>query len=234
MPGVVFYRSCELIHTFHKSDDRGSGMMTRNVTFWVLVSAMVSLIFLQACSRGPSRINPPSINASAAGEAAIAEFDANKDGKIAGAEFDKVPSLKSNLKKLDTNNDQAVSADEITERIKFWQDVLKVGRQSIHCTILRNGLPLTNAEVKFVPEKFLGENMKVAKGTTGENGVCRLSIEMEGPDDVPGVPPGFYRVEVTKAGENIPPKYNTATTLGIDCATDNEEVARGLKFELKY
>jgi hypothetical protein len=30
----------------------------------------------------------------------------------------------------------------------------------------------------------------------------------------PGVAQGFYRVEITKAGENIPAKYNTATILG--------------------
>ena len=40
------------------------------------------------------------------------------------------------------------------------------------------------------------------------------SVPVNGPDDVQGVPPGFYRVEITKAGEQIPAKYNTATTLG--------------------
>ena len=32
----------------------------------------------------------------------------------------------------------------------------------------------------------------------------------------PGLSPGFYRVEITKEGDNIPAKYNTATTLGLE------------------
>jgi len=35
-----------------------------------------------------------------------------------------------------------------------------------------------------------------------------------------GVPLGFYRVEVSKAGENIPAKYNTDTTFGQEVAPD--------------
>jgi hypothetical protein len=180
------------------------------------------------------RFYPPPIDAKKAGKLALEEFDADKDGKISGEEFDKVPSLKSNLKRLDADGDGAVTAEEITERIKFWQDVLRVGRMAVHCTVLHNGEPLSGAEVKFVPEKFLGKYMKVAKGTTGPNGLCRLSIPLEGPDDPPGLPPGFYRVEITKPGEKIPAKYNTATTLGVDCLVDNEAVIRGIRFDLKY
>jgi hypothetical protein len=209
-------------------------MIARSITFSGLFLAVFSLIFYSSCSRGPSRVVPPKISASAAGRDAIKEFDTNGNGKIDGKEFERVPSLKSNLARIDTNHDGAVSADEITERVKFWQDVLKVGRQAIHCTVFHNGQPLEGAEVKFVPEKFLGENMLVATGTTGPNGVCRLTVPRQGPDDVDGVPPGFYRVEITKPGENIPAKYNTQTTLGIDCTNDNEEVRMGAQFNLQY
>ncbi|MBN2580564.1 MAG: hypothetical protein JXB10_16385 [Pirellulales bacterium] len=209
-------------------------MNARNIVFFGLLPTVFGLVFIGGCTWGEKRIEPPAINASDAGEAAIAEFDTNKDGKISGAELEKVPSLKSNLAKIDTNNDKAISADEITERIKFWQDVLKTGKLPIHCNVFRNNQPLVGAEVKFVPEKFLGENMKVATGTTGPGGGCALNVPLEGPDDVPGIPPGFYRVQITKAGETIPAKYNTATTLGVDCSSDNEAVSRGIKFNLEY
>jgi hypothetical protein len=209
-------------------------MSKRNAMCFGLFLTAALFIFLNGCERGPGRIKPPPINASSAGKEAIETFDTNKDGKISGTEFDKVPSLKSNLKRLDANGDGAVTADEITDRIKFWQDVLKTGRQSIHCTVLHRGQPLAGADVKFVPEKFLGDNIKTATGKTGPNGMCRLTVPLEGSDDVPGIPPGFYRVEITKAGDNIPAKYNTATTLGIDCANDNESVVRGITFDLKY
>jgi hypothetical protein len=185
----------------------------------------------------PRRILPPAIDAKRAGKLAIEEFDTNKDGKISGKEFDKVPSLKSNLKRLDADGDGAVTAEEIANRIKFLHDELKIGRMSIRCIVLHNGQPLEGAEVKFVPEKFLGKNMKVARGTTDGTGMCRMSIDV-GPDDFPGVYPGlplgFYRVEITKAGEKIPAKYNTATTLGVECSVDNMAIMRGIKFDLKY
>jgi Ca2+-binding EF-hand superfamily protein len=209
-------------------------MSTRNVMGFGLILTASFLMILMGCQRGPSRIEPPSINASAAGSEAMEMFDTNKDGKISGAEFDKVPSLKSNLKRLDANGDGAVTADEITDRIKFWQDVLKTGRQSVHCIVKHNGQPLADAEVKFVPEKFLGDNIKTATGKTNASGMCRLSVPLEGKDDVPGIPPGFYRVEITKPGQNIPAKYNTATILGLDCANDNESMIRGITFDLNY
>jgi hypothetical protein len=48
------------------------------------------------------------------------------------------------------------------------------------------------------------------------------------------VAPGFYHVEVTKSGENIPAKYNSATTLGQEVAMDAQELMQGIKFDLKY
>ena len=70
--------------------------------------------------------------------------------------------------------------------------------------------------MKFVPEEFLGSNMIVATGETDQNGMAsNVSIPTSGKQsDPPGVPQGFYRVEITKSGLNIPAKYNTQTVLG--------------------
>ena len=50
----------------------------------------------------------------------------------------------------------------------------------------------------------------------------------------PAWPPGWYRVEITKAGENIPAKYNTHTTLGQEIALDAAGIREGIKFSLQY
>lgn len=84
-----------------------------------------------------------------------------------------------------------------------------------------------------MPEKFLGDSYPVGTGKTGMNGTATISMPLSEKDNRPGMPPGFYRVEVTKAGENIPAKYNTATTLGQEIALDNKSMRSGITFDLK-
>jgi hypothetical protein len=151
----------------------------------------------------------------------------------------------------------------ITDRIKQWQ-ASRLGRMSLRCMVQHNGRPLVGADVKFVPEPFLGPNMKTAAGVTDQNGVAMLTIAMGPEGGPPGVPPGFYRVEITKpakdatpakpakpaengkppepaqpaqpaqAGLDIPPKYNTETILGQEVAIDAEGVRNGIKFDLIF
>jgi hypothetical protein len=182
----------------------------------------VALSVTISCSKTPPRLNPPSIDASAAGDAAIKQYDANADGKISGEELDKSPSLKHAISRIDRNSDGAIDAGEITGRIKQWQES-KLGRVSICCTIKRGGEPVAGAAVKFVPEKFLGDKIQVGQGTSNESGVANITVPISG-DDPPGVAPGFYSIEVTKSGEEIPAKYNTQTTLGMEIALDAPEM----------
>ena len=51
------------------------------------------------------------------------------------------------------------------------------------------------------------------------------------PGTVAGLSTAF---EVTKAGENIPARYNTATVLGEEVAADNPHLVTGTKFNLEY
>jgi len=209
-------------------------MSYRAMTCIALIAAAV-LATNASCSRGPRRILPPSINASAAGAKAIEMFDKNKDGKLSGEELDKCPGLKSALSTVDPSN-QGVTAEAITARIRAWQDS-KLGRTSLSCVVMHNGQPLGGAEIKLVPEKFLGDDMPVVSGKTGKSGMAMLSVPVSGkPDDPPGVPPGFYRIEITKPGMTIPAKYNTETTLGQEVAQDAKEIAqqRGIRVELKF
>ena len=183
------------------------------------------------CSGRPARIDTPGIDASAAGSEAIKQYDANGDGMIGGVELEKAGSIKSALRNLDANGDGKVSAEEITARVQAWKDS-KIGRMSISCTVNRGGMPLSGATVSFVPEKFLGEEVKAATGKTNNRGVAVLTIPEAKP---PGVACALYRVEISKkvnGKETIPPVYNTETILGEEVARDAANMASGIFFNL--
>ena len=119
---------------------------------------------IQSRQSFPARIYPLDIDVEAAGQEAIKLYDTNKDGKISGAELDKAPALKAAMETMGTNKDKGITADDITARIKAWQ-ATKVGRiGGVGCTIIRNGKPVEDAEVKYVPEDFHGENHPNRKG----------------------------------------------------------------------
>ena len=159
-------------------------------------------------------------------------YDTNKDGKISGAELDKAPALKQGLTNFKSTPEKGVTAADITTRIIAWQGT-KVGRiGSVTCSVTRGGKPVAGAEVKFVPEKFLGDTMPVCTGTTGPDGYAPMSAPVNGPDDAPGVPPGYYRVEITKPGETIPAKFNTQTIFGEEVCPDKRRLT-GYDYDLK-
>jgi len=181
--------------------------------------------------KGPPRILPPRIDAAAAGTEAIKQYDANHDGKISGKELEKCPALKAAIAQIDRSGKGEITSEKIVARIKAWQDS-KLGRLALVCRVTHNGQPLAGAEVKFVPEKFLGKNLKAAAGKTDANGMAMIAMKKDGLP--PGVAPGLYRVEITKAGEDIPAKYNTETIFGQEIAIDAKGIQQGIKFDLKY
>jgi hypothetical protein len=210
------------------------------------------------CLGGPKRVLPPYIDAKAAGLKAIEMYDTNKDGFLSGKELDQCPGLKAACissgrvpPTVDPARTGRITAEMITERIRAWQ-ATKIGRRMIQCTVYYNGQPLEGADVNFVPESFLGPNMKTASGVTDRNGIAMLTIPLEGERPLPGVPPGFYRVEITKPakpakpgkpgepaeparpGLNIPAKYNTETILGHEVAMDAADMRTGIKFNLVF
>lgn len=195
-------------------------------------SMMIGSVFLLAgfgCPwGGPARVEPPSIDASAAGQAAIEQYDIDKDGLIAGAELNKAPALKSAMERLDVNpKDGQVSAEEITARIESWQED-RLGRMGLSCKVTRGGRPLPGAAVTLVPEEFLGDEIQPATGETDETGVADLSVPVDpdNPNDPRGVAPGLYRVEITKQGA-------TKAVYGVEVSQDNLDIQQGLVFEVR-
>jgi hypothetical protein len=185
---------------------------------FALVSTCGAL--LAGCSNTPARVVPPTIP-NDAGQAAVARFDKNGNQVIDGAELDQVPSIRSAIRRYDRNQDNNVSAEEIESRIQSWRDS-KVGLMQTSLTLLLDGRPLSGAEVRMIPEEFLGGALQPASALTDSAGRAALKIS-----DQPtgaGVQLGLYRIEVSKksgAEETVPQKYNQRTQLGCEIAMDN-------------
>ncbi len=200
--------------------------MTRSLArLTVLVGGLGVLAGWGCWDRGSPRVYPPKFD-SAAGQKAVEQY---------GDKLDKVPSLVSAGRALDTNGDGKITAEKINARIQAWRDS-NLGRLPVRCKITHGGEPLAHATVVFEPEKFLGPDAKAGTGTTDAAGFCSIVAPSDNPSDPPNtMVPGFYRVKVTKEGENIPAKYNTETILGQEVASDSPKLRAGmLTFELEY
>jgi EF hand domain-containing protein len=187
-------------------------------------------LLVAGCSRGPSRIEAPKIDASAAGSAAIDAYDTNHDGVISGAELVKCPALKFALSRYDTNGDGKVTAANIAARIQVWQET-HTARTQLTVVLKFNGSPLAGATVTLEPEKFLGPNVLPATGVTNAAGGANPVISQ----DESGVNLGLYKVRVSKmvnGKELIPARYNAETELGLEVAQDAHELDSGVEFKL--
>ena len=208
---------------------------------------IVALAAISASGCGPAVIRPPEI-APGAGDRAIAKYDANKDHALNYQELAKAPGLRAGMatiKKLyqprrppppDSQVQSAkITAEEIDARINEWKK-RGTGRINVMCLVKRKGSsqPVAGAEVKFVPEDFLGPGLPEGIGTTDAKGYAKILPHGGGKDDALGMCPGFYRVQITK-GSEIPAKYNTATELGQEVAVDALGISTGgIVFELSY
>ncbi|MEN6497033.1 MAG: hypothetical protein ABFD16_22295 [Thermoguttaceae bacterium] len=203
-----------------------------------ILSVTASWVFLLAsggCAKSPTRVQPPIIDASAAGQKAIATYDVNKDGVLSGPELDKAPALNAAMAKIDADNDGKLTAHEVANRIKQWQ-ASKLGLMPVSCTVRLDGKPLADATVTLVPDACLGPNVQKATGKTDANGQAALSVANPPEPSLRGVAPGFYRVEISNASggtETIPAEYNQQTTFGLEVAADSNIPDNGITYDLK-
>jgi hypothetical protein len=211
---------------------------------FVKVSSLIATITVaigafSSCSRGPTAIVGPAINASGAGSKAMELYDKDGDGKIGGAELDAAPALKAAMATLDTDDDKAVSADEVAARVKAWE-ASQTGLIEIRCKVTLDGQPLAGAKVTFEPDPCLGDQLQVSDGETNMYGIVSATIPPEKrpkPDWPSGGQLGLYKVKISKVvsgKETLPARYNTQTTLGQEVANDDPKFkARNLIFALK-
>ena len=191
---------------------------------------LLSLVALAGCASPPETIMP-SFNPAGAAAKAISLFDANKNGTLEGPELEKSPGLKAALALIDTNHDQALSAAEIEARVRAYAKS-SVAMYPVHITVKIDRIPLDGANVTLVPEPFLEPPLKRISGITDRLGI--VTPKLEGMS-LAEVNIGLYRVEITyknPQGQDLPAKYNTETTLGLEVALDTPSLERGVTFDL--
>ncbi|QDU22291.1 hypothetical protein [Urbifossiella limnaea] len=165
------------------------------------------LLVAAGCGGGSSpSISVPTYNPDGAAQDALKQFDKNGDGAIDGPELDAVPGLKAAF------GGKKVTADALKTRIESYR-AGNVGALGYRVKVTRNGAPLAGATVTFTPEPFLS-SLREATATTDSGG--EASNFTFGGDTVPGLPPGMYRVSVSKSGETIPAAFSTQTTVGCE------------------
>jgi hypothetical protein len=179
----------------------------------------LAILALVGCRRDSNRIQPPKINARAAAEAAIGDFNTDGDGLLGEEEMARAPAIRVAGRRLDANQDGKVSAEEICARVEFWQE-LDLALLPVDCNVRFGGRPLAGATITLQPCSFLGDGVKPATGTVDRNGHSRLSISdgRLAAKDLSGVACGLSEVRISMRNggrEMIPAKYNEATTLGI-------------------
>jgi hypothetical protein len=197
------------------------------------------LCVLVGCSGKPSRVSAPPISGSA-GADAVKKLDKNGDGIDAeeaktGApglfEMDAMTNMGSKTR-IDANGDGKITAQEITDRVNKWAES-KIGLTQFSVGFTLDGRPLEGADVKLVPEDWLGTEIKPGTGKTDVNGRCTVSIapqdlkpDEQKPTPLQGMRLGIYRIEVTHPSQPIPAKYNTASEIGIEIAPDDPNSGR--------
>ena len=133
------------------------------------------LVAFNGCSNRPPALKPPKFDGEDAGIAAMKQYDTDGDGVVGGDELNHAPSLNFALDRLDEDQDDCISAAEVTRLIdeKWKQDGAGVIR--IKCVVELDGKPLDGATVTFDPEEFLGREIVYPASGVTRAGLTTLS-----------------------------------------------------------
>jgi hypothetical protein len=185
------------------------------VAWRTLLLVSLALCPLSGCAGGDG-LTAPTYSPDQAAQEAMTQYDTNHDGFLDAKELERCPALKQGLDTIDKNGDHRLNAEEIAGRIQIYQDS-QVALKAVGCHVQLDGRPLAGATVTYVPEKFMGSSIKPATGVSDDQGGVQLKVAGE---NLPGVQPGLYRVQVSKMNasgqETIPARYNQDTILGAE------------------
>jgi hypothetical protein len=166
----------------------------------VHIRSIVPLTLLLAgCTSSETPI-PEKYAPEKAAEVAMSTYDANSDGKIAGAELDKCPALKFALPRVDTSSprDDAITPDEIAKRMQALEKQSKLMGTTVQVTSARG--PVSGATVTLALEPFMGADLPIYTVTTDQAGAGTPGL-LGSDEPVAGIPLGFYRVTIAAPGQ---------------------------------
>jgi hypothetical protein len=190
------------------------------------------LVLAAGCS-GSGRLSPPALSPHASATKALADYDANKDGLLDAKELEQCPALKSGLEAIDQDHDGKISHGEIAARLGSYSRS-GVAVTTVSFEFLLDDAWLSNATVTLIPEPFMLDAIKPAEGVTDKFGIVAPEAKELG---APGIQCGMYRISVSlkdaDGKEQLPARYNTATTLGQEIAPDMRQGNMALKLKRK-
>jgi hypothetical protein len=193
--------------------------MNRPVATALNLCAGWALLAAAGCFGGPTAMKAPPIDPDKTADAALAQYDTNGDRLLGAQELTNCPALRDALHRLDRDKDNQISRDELAARLEMWAKG-GIGASTLACRVSKGKRSLAGAQVQLIPEEFFQGVLQPASGTTNKSGIAVLSIDQSNlPSDLQnfrGVQQGFYRVEITHPELEIPPQYNSKTTLGIE------------------
>lgn len=179
---------------------------------------------LGGCGQGPSRVSAPSWDPGAFADAILEKLDTSGDGALDSKEFGAAPGLAWGAKYIDTDNNGALSREELVARFQIYEK-MRLGLTSKQIQLLMNRRPLVGAKIQLVPEFFLGEVLEPASGETFDDG--SLAPQTEGVD-LNGVRVGYYRVVVVDSPRmKVPAAYQSpeTTPLGLEISPVSDDAA---------
>ena len=174
-------------------------------------------LVVSGCSGKPARIRPPDVDADAAADAALEQMDKNQDGQLDDAELGASPGLVYVKAAYDGDQNGSLSRDEVAAGLRRWTEG-DAGAVVVSYIVQMDGRAFPGAQVRAVPEPFLGDAIKPA---TGDHGYLAVAPE-DRPANAPNLPlilPGLYRIEITHPSRTVPAKYNSQTTLGLEVSS---------------
>ena len=178
------------------------------------------LFLLVGCSRYPTAPELPRFSANKSSAQAVKMHDKNKDGKLQKEEWEQSPPLASIADRIDEDEDQLLTIEEIAAYMRAWQESQSHIVAAMP-TFYLDGEPLEGAKITLQPAKFLGSTYPKATAVTNADGTANFQLE---DGSFPGVFSGMYLVSVSKTvdgQESIPSKYNSETELGVEFSREN-------------
>jgi hypothetical protein len=197
----------------------------------------VALVSTLGCGSQLPGVPAVDIDAEHVSTAIIDSFDADKNGSLSKEELASAPPIGSKHEWYDADRNGQISSIELRKGLDAIFDP-RVGLLTFSCEVTRNGRPLPEANVLFVPMSPLENDIPPAKGVTDRQGIATVGLSPEdlpenSPTRVPVMRPGLYLVQVTHDQFDVPEQYNTKTTLGKEVS--GFTTAGGpMKIQLKF